>query len=321
MSSGRVVHVTAPSRLHFGLFSFGQREGRQNGGVGVMVDRAAVRLRICASGELETVGPLAERAMAFANRWAEFCGMSGELRCRIEVLSAESQHVGLGVGTQLGLSVAAGLNAFLRLSTSSPAELAISVGRGLRSAVGTYGFAQGGLIVDRGKLPDECIAPLDLCLPLPPQWRFVLIRPRAGRGLWGADEQNAFERLPPVPREVTAELIEEVRGRMVPAAAAGQFDVFSDSIYRYGRVAGRCFAKVQGGPYNGRRLSDLVETVRSLGIVGIGQSSWGPTLFAVLPEEAEAGAFAERMTQRVPPHEAEVCVAAANNQGASIDVS
>lgn len=321
MNPDRVVHVTAPSRLHFGLFSFGQPVGRQNGGVGVMVDRPAVRLRICASEELETSGALAERAMTFANRWADFCGTSGELPCRIEVLSAAPQHVGLGVGTQLGLSVAAGLNAFLRSSTSSPAELAMSVGRGLRSAVGTYGFARGGLIVDRGKLAGERIAPLDLSLPLPHQWRFVLIRPRAGSGLWGTDEQDAFDRLPPVPREVTAELTEEVRQHMVPAAASGQFDLFSDSVHRFGRVAGTCFAKVQGGPYNGRWLSELVETIRSMGVAGVGQSSWGPTLFAVLPNEIEAMEFAKRMTERVPAEEIDVHIAAVNDQGASIDVS
>lgn len=321
MNSDRVVHVTAPSRLHFGLFSFGHREGRQNGGVGVMVDRPAVRLRIHASEELETVGPLAERAMAFANRWAEFCGEFAKLPCRIEVLSAEPQHVGLGVGTQLGLSIAAGLNAFLRSCTSTPSELAISVGRGLRSAVGAYGFAHGGLIVDRGKLPGERIAPLDVALALPSEWRFVLVRPRAGSGLWGTDEENAFDRLPPVPREVTAELVEEVRQRMVPAAASGQFDLFSDSVHRYGRVAGMCFAEVQGGPYNGRRLSELVETTRSMGITGVGQSSWGPTLFALLPDEGKAEGFVNRITERVSPGEIDVSVAAAENQGASIDLS
>ncbi len=319
MISGRVVDVTAPSRLHFGLFSFGQPDGRQNGGVGVMVDRPAVRLRISAAEELDTVGPLAERAMMFANRWADFRGVSERLPCRIEVLSAEPQHVGLGVGTQLGLSVAAGLNAFLESSTSSPAELAMSVGRGLRSAVGTYGFAHGGLIVERGKLPSERIAPLDVSLSLPSEWRFVLIRPRAGSGLWGTDEQDAFDRLPPVPREATAELIEEVRQRMVPAAATGQFDSFSDSVYRYGRVAGMCFAKVQGGPYNGRSLSELVETAQSLGVAGIGQSSWGPTLFAILSDEVRAEEFANRMTEHARPDEIEVCVAGANNQGASIE--
>jgi len=318
VNSERIVHVTAPSRLHFGLFSFGQPDGRQNGGVGVMVDRPAVRLRISDSEEMEAAGHLAERATVFAKRWAEFCGTSRRLPCRIEVLTAEPQHVGLGVGTQLALSVAAGLNAFFGLPTPSPAELAISVGRGLRSAVGTYGFAHGGLIVDRGKLPGERIAPLDVCLPLPSEWRFVLMRPHVGSGLSGTDEQDAFDRLPPVPSEVTVELIEEVRQHMVPAAATGRFDLFSDSIYRFGRVAGMCFADVQGGPYNGRRLSELVETARSLGVAGVGQSSWGPTLFAVLPDDVRAREFADRVSQRVHSDEIDVYVAAADNEGASI---
>ena len=53
----------------------------------------------------------------------------------------------------------------------TPAELAQSVGRGLRSAVGTYGFVHGGMIAERGKLPGEVISPLDARVVLPEDWR------------------------------------------------------------------------------------------------------------------------------------------------------
>jgi len=315
-----IVDVSAPSRLHFGLFSFGRRDGRQFGGVGVMVERPAVRLRIVGSRRFGLTGPLAERAAEFGRRWADFCGTSDPLPCRIEIRSAALQHVGLGVGTQLGLSVAAGLNTFFGLPLPSPAELAISVGRGLRSAVGTYGFAEGGLVVERGKLPRELIAPLDMRLGLPERWRFVLIHPRAGRGLWGEEEQKAFEHLPAVPGEVTDELTEEVRDRMLPAAARGRFELFSESVYRYGRVAGMCFAEIQGGPYNGRRLTELVEQVRSMGVSGVGQSSWGPTLFAILPDQTAAEDFAANFAARIPDDDIELSITRASSRGATIVV-
>ena len=108
----RRVEVVAPCRVHFGLMSFGRPSGRQFGGVGVMVDQPAVRLRVSAADRLETTGPLADRAHSFACRWAEYAGLPSEPACRIEILSAASAHAGLGVGTQLALSVAAGLSAW-----------------------------------------------------------------------------------------------------------------------------------------------------------------------------------------------------------------
>ena len=162
--------------------------GRQFGGVGAMINRPGLRLRIealqggtsedaCATAE----GPLAARAEAFAGRWAEFHGESAH-HCRIIIESAPQEHAGLGTGTQLALAVAAGLNAYCGLPSQTPQELALSVGRGLRSAVGTYGFVFGGLIVEQGKLPEEPISPLDCRIDLPEEWRFVLLRERVGVG-------------------------------------------------------------------------------------------------------------------------------------------
>ena len=41
-------------------------------------------------------------------------------------------------------------------------ELTRLTGRGRRSAVGTYGFVQGGFLVETGKVPGESLAPLAL---------------------------------------------------------------------------------------------------------------------------------------------------------------
>jgi len=321
----RRIEVAAPCRLHFGLLAFGRPAGRQFGGVGVMVDGPAVRLAVTAADRLETAGPLAERARDFACRWAHYSGLPSDaeaLGCRIEVRSAAPAHSGLGVGTQLALSVAAALTAWFDRPPLPPAELAQSVGRGRRSAIGTYGFATGGLIVERGRLPDEPISPLECRLPLPDAWRFVLIQPRANAGLSGAAEQTAFDQLPPVPEQVTAELLDELHLRMLPAVRNADFAQFSDSIYRYGRLAGMCFAAVQGGPYNGPRLTRIVDLVRELGVAGVGQSSWGPTLFALLPDEWQARQFSAQLTAALAAQlgegEIELSLACPNNYGSNI---
>src|SRR4051794_13170979 len=144
----RTVQVTAPSRLHFGLWSLGGGEERQFGGVGAMIEQPQLRLLLEPAERLAVIGGSAQCVIAFALRWAEFHQMN-EPACRIDIQASIPEHAGLGSGTQLALAVAAGLNAFFRLPSQSPQELALSVGRGLRSAVGTYGFVFGGLIVEQ----------------------------------------------------------------------------------------------------------------------------------------------------------------------------
>jgi beta-ribofuranosylaminobenzene 5'-phosphate synthase len=320
------VHVTAPSRLHFGLWSLGGALGRQFGGIGAMIDRPGLGLRIealeggtsgeaCATAE----GPLARRAEAFARRWAEFHGVTAH-HCRITVERAPQEHAGLGTGTQLALAVAAGLNAFCGLPSQTAQELAISVGRGLRSAVGTYGFLFGGLIVEQGKLPGEPISPLDCRIDLPEEWRFVLLRETSASGLAGEDEVAAMASLPAVPPAVTEELIGLVRDGLVPAAATGDFPAFSATLYRYGNLSGQCFAARQGGPYNGPVLTSLVERVRRLGFEGVGQSSWGPTLYVAVATESEAVRLVSLLGDDEADRRLEIEISAPCNCGAQIEV-
>lgn len=317
----RHVTITAPSRLHFGLFALGGSAGRQYGGVGAMIDQPTLQLSMEPAQGWSCAGPLAERASEFAERWRQFNQLPQLPACSTLIQAAPASHVGLGVGTQLGLAIAAGLNAFCGLPAAPPLELALSVGRGLRSAVGTYGFVMGGLIVEQGKLPSEPISTLDCRLDLPDEWRFVLVRPLDGQGLSGEAEAAAMNALPDVPEEVTQRLIGEAREELIPAAATADFAAFARSLYRYGHLAGSCFAARQGGPYNGPVLADLIERLQRLGAQGVGQSSWGPTIFAAQPSQAEAEALSQRLREEpnLPP--LEILIAAPCNQGARVELA
>jgi len=78
---------------------------------------------------------------------------------------------------------------------------------------------------------------------------------------------------------------------LLPAASSGDFRRFARSLWRYGQLAGDCFRQVQGGTFAAPRLAQLAARVRKLGVEGVGQSSWGPTLFAVLDSPAAAERF------------------------------
>ena len=318
--SQRFVEIVAPSRIHLGLLSFGSSTERQFGGAGLMIDTPATHVRVTAANELAVRGHHADRALHFARCWSESQSPAVELACVVDVLAAPPQHVGLGTGTQLGLSVATALTALYELPAASPVELALSVGRGRRSAVGTYGFAEGGFLVDGGKRSTDAISPLDYRWEIPDAWRFVLVC-SAGEGISGPTEAAAFRQLPDVSARTTAALKTELRDHMIPALVQEDFAQFAESIYRYGRLAGSCFAERQGGPYNGQRLTGIVERIRALGVPGVGQSSWGPTIFALLPSEPSARCLVAQLEDELADGETRIWIAAANNRGARVVVN
>src|SRR5919106_783630 len=100
-----LVTVTAPSRLHFGLYGFGNLAARQFGGVGAMIEAPRVKLTAAGAAQFSAVGPLAERVQEFAQRWTAFHSMAGDFRfdgnlprAAIAVVDAPPEHSGLGVG-------------------------------------------------------------------------------------------------------------------------------------------------------------------------------------------------------------------------------
>jgi beta-RFAP synthase len=295
------VEVITPSRLHFGMFSFGREGVRQFGGVGLMLEHPGIHLRISPAERFEATGSLHERVPPVASRWRRHERFEELPACRVAVVSAPPEHTGLGTGTQLELAVVAGLNAFQGHPPLSALELATISGRGARSAIGTYGFLLGGLLVESGKLPDEILSPLEQRLELPEAWRIVLITLPRERGLAGDAEQLAFAELPPVPPETTERLRAQATGELLPAAAAGDFARFSESLYRFGHLAGTCFAKSQGGPFASAEVAQLVSRLREAGIAGVGQSSWGPTVFAVVDSDDAATQLSQTLEDGIAP--------------------
>jgi beta-ribofuranosylaminobenzene 5'-phosphate synthase len=326
--SPRVVRVRAPSRLHFGLLSFGASGPRQFGGVGVMVDAPGLAIEFRAAERLSADGPLAERALAFARQFAHNRSPESpaEPTCHIQIESAPPEHVGLGTGTQLGLAIAAGLSTLIdgadHKNANRDAEAvrwAKLVGRGERSAIGTHGFARGGLLVEGGKRTAGTVSPLISRLELPAEWRFVLLIDSTRHGLSGTHERQAFTELPGVSTESIAALCREVLVELLPAAAEADFNAFAESLYRYGHQAGLLFAPRQGGAYAAGFETELVTWLREVGVRGVGQSSWGPTIFALAPDADAAAKLAADARNHFAATNLTTIVAAPANRGAQIE--
>lgn len=309
------IRVRASSRLHFGMFSFGTSDEPHFGGVGVMVSPPAVQIVLTPAAEFSVTGRHVERVHQFANTAIQSWRLASLPHCQIDVM-APPDHTGLGVGTQLGLAVAAGLRRFLTLPHMCAAELAAGVGRGARSSVGTYGFELGGLIVDGGKRLGVRTSELVCRMALPEEWRFVLMRPAGEQGLAGEREAHAFARLPPVPPAVTCRLWQITNEQMLPAARVANCAEFGDAVYEFGRLAGECFAPAQGGPFANAHIERLVAAIRDYGVSGVGQSSWGPTVFAIVANDVEADQLVKWLQTVDSFRNLEAIIARPSNSGA-----
>ena len=318
MTHQATYEIRAASRLHFGLWAWGEMHTAEYGGVGMMIDQPELVLRLTPASTFCTRGLLADRVEYVAELCRKAWGWDVLPSYQIEATAAPPSHAGYGVGTQLGLAVAQGLAACQGLEPLPVENLALIAGRGARSAIGTHGFARGGLIVDGGKRVDEPMGRLEQRIAVPEEWRMVLATPRELRGKAGVEERTAFAKVPPVPTEMTAKLQAIARNRIVPACLTANFAMFAPAVYEYGYLAGLCFAAVQGGPYSSAKVRHMVATLRGLGAEGVGQSSWGPTVFAAMPDQASAEQLKATLSRKIDCEGVAIYIAKPCNQGATL---
>jgi beta-RFAP synthase len=198
-------------------------------------------------------------------------------------------------------------------------DLASLVGRGRRSALGIHGFAHGGFLVEGGKQSAEAIAPLVARMPWPEAWSVLLVIPRDLQGAHGVREADAFKSLgrtgPDLHRTET--LCRLVLLGMLPALVERDLNAFGDALYDFNRRVGEMFAPWQHDLYAHPRVAALVRQLRAAGVRGVGQSSWGPTVYAVTASE-RAVAMGEHLIHMQACRPDELIITAAANAGAVI---
>ncbi|MSQ95904.1 MAG: beta-RFAP synthase [Gemmataceae bacterium] len=294
-----MIRVRTGSRLHFGLFSLPSeaaaawlnQEGkptvprRQFGGVGLMIDKPGIELTIERADRFSAEGPLAERASQFAHSYCNSVGINDAFHLRVE--SAAPEHAGLGTGTQLGLAVARAIAELTDRRPRDAVNLARQVGRGVRSALGVHGFDSGGFLVEGGKLNERSISPLLARHDFPADWHILLITPRDLVGTHSRRELDAFAAIAKQPQDdrTTEALCRLVLLAILPALTERDLKTFGKAVYDFNRRVGEMFRSAQGGLYAHPRIEAIIKLVRLTGIHCVGQSSWGPTVFAIASQE------------------------------------
>lgn len=324
------VTVTTGVRLHLGLLGEVAPAGaddplaRRAGGVGLMVDPPAVRVQAESANQTEVHAAdpsIVERATDLLTRIHQLVGSARVQPVRMEI-TCPREHTGLGVGTQLSLAVGAAYATLVGLPWSLE-KLAGWAQRARRSGVGTHGFARGGLLVDGGHPsapPAEAapsLPPLLTRVDFPADWPIVLIQPGDPRqqGCHGAREEAFFDRRPGSAAERTDRLCRLLLLGLLPAVAERNWPAFGAAAYQYNRLVGEAFAEAQGGAYADPQAEAIVAFVRRLGVAGVGQSSWGPTLWAIASDRDRADRLVAAVQREFRLPDAALTVTHARNRG------
>ncbi|AWB27215.1 GHMP kinase [Halococcoides cellulosivorans] len=279
--------VRMGSRLHFGFQNLSLARERLYGGIGVGIAEPRMALHVERADTITSDDPVAAPYLEAACEHLDVPG------AELSVRERPTHHAGFGTGTRLALGallgVARAYDRSVDLRAAAPA-----LDRAGRSGVGVATLEAGGVVLDGGHPTERFTTeppargawttpPVIARHAVPEDWRFLLVTPIDAAGPSGDAEDGqiraAVERADPGIADEIATLVTQ---RLLPAIAAGDRIPFGRAITRLGRLNGAWYADEQGGVYR-PPAGDIVDTLRDAGpIDGVGQSSWGPTIYGLI---------------------------------------
>lgn len=291
------ITVHAPARLHLGFVDLAGDSARRFGSLGLTLEEIFVRVHAQHAETDRVEGEQAERASRYVDILRDRLSLTAALQVTVE--RAIPQHAGLGSGTQLALAIGAAANELFDLGKSA-AELATLLDRGARSGIGIGAFEQGGFLVDGGKSASDRPPPIVSRIAFPAAWRILLVFDSAREGLHGFAERDAFDKLPPFSGAAAEHLCRLVLMRVLPALVESDLPEFGAGIAEIQRIIGDHFAPAQGGRFTSPRIAEVLRWLQEAGVACVGQSSWGPTGFAVVDSDTVAYTLLRMLKSRRP---------------------
>lgn len=313
------IHIKTPSRLHFGIIDLAGSLGRSYGSVGLAIKEVGYDILAEKSEVLEVLGPRkdAKQAKDIAERVMRIYNITDPIK--LTILGSIPTHTGLGSTTQLTLAVATAITKLHGMKVP-PVKLAKKMGRGKNSGIGTYAFANGGFIVEGGVRGGK-FPPLIVRYDFPEEWRFVIVASDVERGLDEKTEEKIFKQITG-STDIARKICHLLVLKMLPSVVERDVENFGQSLTQMQRLVGKAFSSIQGNVFGSRLASDIVERMLKDGAHGIGQSSWGPTVYGLVESEAQAKELRERTLKFLEDknYKTSIWTVGPNNQGARVQV-
>ena len=312
------VEVNTSARLHMGFFDLSGSNNSKFGSLGLAIDAPSTQITITKSEKTlidtksnENVANIVENIVKMFNIKQYFS---------LTINQSIPVHAGLGSGTQMALAIGMGINHLFDLQLSA-SQVAIATMRGKRSGIGIGAFEQGGFLMDTGKVDAtklaEALPKIAMRQDFPEDWRVLLVQDSAHIGVHGTLESQAFKTLKPVTGSLRSMMFEH----MIPAMQRADLLAFGACMQDLQAYNGAYFAPIQGGHYASQDAGNVLDWLQKNGVACVGQSSWGPTCFAILQNQQQAEALqyqAERAFSGKPNISFQIV--RGKNFGATIDI-
>jgi len=293
--SPSIIEVTTFARLHMGFFDLNGNLGRRFGSIGLSLDSPYTKLQARKHAGLSVQGPSAPRAEKLAR--IILSALQIKEGIKIELKQAIPEHSGLGSGTQMALAVGTAISKLYDIKLTAR-DIAGFTSRGARSGIGLGTFDLGGVIVDGGRGPDTITPPVISHLTFPAAWTILLIFDQSAQGVHGAQEVEAFKQLAEFPETIAADLCRRVLMQALPALAETNLRSFGQAIRALQEATGDYFSPVQGGRYASQAVAEVLNYLSGNNVECLGQSSWGPTAFAVFADETQSQLCLDQLQSR-----------------------
>jgi beta-ribofuranosylaminobenzene 5'-phosphate synthase len=286
------VFVNAFARLHMGFLDLNGSQGRRFGSLGLGLNAPDTLIELAVGRHVFGENKEADYVQKSKQCILQHANIEQEVSIRVH--REIPRHSGLGSGTQMALAIGAGLNQLFDLQLT-PTEMAAITNRGLRSGIGIGTFAGGGLVLDGGRGEQTEVPPIIVQQAFPKQWRILLMFDHSHIGVHGNEEVQAFARLADASLQDTQTINHQVLMRALPALKEQDLKSFGEVIAALQAYTGDYFAPVQGGRYASQLVTQVLHYLTECDILCVGQSSWGPTGFAIFESDVQAQQYLTKL--------------------------
>ena len=285
--------MISPSHLHAGNLDLDGGLGRRYGTVGFTLEEPRLEVRAEEDEGVSSNLPEAERvASLLVRRW----GTGG---IRLQVRSGIIPYSGMGYHTTLALSVGMALSELYGLGKSLE-EVALTVKRGLLTALGLYACKVGGFLVEGGfrlGKEDRMVPPLLFRFELPGEWRFVVVVPREPLPAMARKREEREDRIlgeVGMGKGVSEDLCRLVLLRLLPALVERELEEFGRALTEFNRRLGEVWGRYQAGTYCSPVVEEGIRRMEEKASCAC-QSSWGPAFYGIVEGRKRAEELAGEM--------------------------
>ena len=313
MFKKNTIQIIAPARLHFGFLEINSNYHNNSfGGIGLSIDKFYTKIKVTKNIKINIKGKRLDKASLLLNT---FCKKQKiKPKFLLNVKKSTPQHIGLGSGTQLALSIGKAISELSNLNLEIE-KIGKILNRNRRSNIGLLNFKEGGFLIDL-KIKNKSFTNINKIL-FPEEWKIILIKD-SKQGLHGKKEIEAFKRIKKIPKK-NISLTSLVIKKIYPSLIENNFEKFCKAITKLQNVMGEYFNLSQGGRFSSPEVYNILNFLKKENILGYGQTSWGPNGFAFFPNLRKAKEMRLKLKRKFSScKNLEFIICSGKNNGADI---